>query len=81
MWITPTKIDRKQRWVHGGLSVGSNIGEWAGRRLALIGWTVDQRCRLRFVANNARFLILPDAQAEHRGYRLDVAPAADPAAN
>jgi len=36
-----------------------------------IGWTDDQRRRrLRFVANNARFLILPDAHAPHLGSRV-----------
>ncbi len=36
-----------------------------------IGWTEDQRRRrLRFVANNARFLILPDAHVPHLGSRV-----------
>lgn len=36
-----------------------------------IGWTDDQRRRrLRFVANNARFLILPDAHVPHLGSRV-----------
>lgn len=36
-----------------------------------IGWTDDQRRRrLRFVANNARFLILPDAHVAHLGSRV-----------
>ena len=36
-----------------------------------IGWTEEQwRRRLRFVANNARFLILPDAHVVHLGSRV-----------
>lgn len=36
-----------------------------------IGWSDDQRRRrLRFVANNARFLILPDAHVPHLGSRV-----------
>jgi hypothetical protein len=36
-----------------------------------IGWSDDQRRRrLRFVANNARFLILPNAHAPHLGSRV-----------
>ena len=36
-----------------------------------IGWTDEQRGRrLRFVANNARFLILPDAHVLHLGSRV-----------
>ena len=40
-------------------------------RDAWIGWTDEQRRRrLRFVANNARFLILPDAHVLHLGSRV-----------
>lgn len=62
------------------------VAEWQGRWLALIGWTAaayrcrehdawigwtdEQRRRLRFVANNARFLILPDAHILHLGSLL-----------
>ena len=47
------------------------VAEWQGRWLTLIGWTAEQRRRrLRFVANNARFLILPDAHVVHLGSRV-----------
>ena len=40
-------------------------------RDAWIGWTPEQRRRrLRFVANNARFLILPDAHQSNLGSRV-----------
>ena len=40
-------------------------------RDAWIGWTPEQRRRrLRFVANNARFLILPDAHVPNLGSRV-----------
>ncbi len=40
-------------------------------RDAWIGWTPEQRChRLRWVANNARFLMLPDAHRLRLGSRM-----------